>query len=224
MDSPILIYGGGSLCRLVESMIADSGNEDIYIYDSNIDSYPHKTNGTFSNQTSDLKDFISKSKSFVVEIGNEYGFARYQIAKMLENNYGLKPINLISENAFIDENIQIGVGNIFMPGATINRFVQIGDYNIFGLGSKVEHETSIKNGVHVMGAALLNGRVKIMDYATIGSGSIVFPDITISENVFVGACSMVNEDIAENSVVVGTPSKFLKKNERIVDLSPFEEI
>ena len=62
----------------------------------------------------------------------------------------------------------------------------------------------IKNGVHVMGAALLNGRVKIMDYATIGSGSIVFPDITISENVFVGACSMVNEDIAENSVVVGT--------------------
>ena len=52
-----------------------------------------------------VKDFISKSKSFVVAIGNEYGFARYQIAKMLENNYGLKPINLISENAFIDENI-----------------------------------------------------------------------------------------------------------------------
>ena len=51
MDSPILIYGGGSLCRLVESMIADSGNEDIYLYESKIDSYQHKHNGNFSNKT-----------------------------------------------------------------------------------------------------------------------------------------------------------------------------
>tara|TARA_Y100000590_G_C15351602_1_gene875389 strand:- start:73 stop:747 length:675 start_codon:yes stop_codon:yes gene_type:complete len=224
MDSPILIYGGGSLCRLVESMILDSGDKKIYIYDSNIDSYPHRTNATFSNQTTDLKDFVNKSKSFIVAIGNEYGFARYQIAKILETDYGLKPITIISDNAFIDKNTQLGVGNIFMPGATINRFVEIGDYNIFGLGSKIDHETKIQNGVHVMGASLLNGRVKIMDYVTIGSGSIVFPDITISENVFVGSCSMVNTDIEENSVVVGSPSKFLRKNDRIVDLSPFKKI
>ncbi|MEE2974979.1 MAG: hypothetical protein VX343_00775 [Thermodesulfobacteriota bacterium] len=224
MEGPILIYGAGSLCRVVESMINDSTNNEIFIFDSNIKSYVHQTNGTFSNKPIDLKDFISKSKSFVVAIGNEYGFARYQIGTRLENDYGLKPFNLIADNSFIDKSVEIGNGNIFMPGVSINKFVKIGNYNIFGLGSNVDHETEIYNGVHIMGSSLINGRVKIMNFATIGSGSVIFPDITIKENVFVGSCSMVNKEFEEDSIIVGSPAKFLRKNERRADLSPFESI
>ena len=36
MEGPILIYGAGSLCRVVESMINDSTNNEIFIFDSNI--------------------------------------------------------------------------------------------------------------------------------------------------------------------------------------------
>ena len=54
------------------------------------------------------------------------------------------------------------------------------------------------------------GRVYIQDYSTIGSGSVIFPDITISENSFVGACSMVSRDTEANSIVTGTPAKFLR--------------
>ncbi len=111
-----------------------------------------------------------------------------------------------------------------MPGVSINKFVKIGNYNIFGLGSNVDHETEIYNGVHIMGSSLINGRVKIMNFATIGSGSVIFPDITIKENVFVGSCSMVNKEFEEDSIIVGSPAKFLRKNERRADLSPFESI
>ena len=64
-ESPIVVVLSGSMEPAYwrgDLLFLTNFDEDIYIYDSNIDSYPHKTNGTFSNQTSDLKDFISKSK------------------------------------------------------------------------------------------------------------------------------------------------------------------
>ena len=223
MNKPILIYGGGSLCRVIESMLRDMNYNEIYIFDSNIKELKYETKSIFSNKNKDLKQFIQASGDFVVAIGNEFGFARCKISNLLINEHNLKPVNVISSDSYIDRTSKIGEGNIVMPGVRVNKFVNIGNFNILGLGALVEHESQITNGIHLMGSSLINGRVYIQDYSTIGSGSVIFPDITISENSFVGACSMVNRDTEANSIVTGTPAKFLRANKRIVDLEPFSD-
>ena len=224
MNENILIYGGGSLCRVVESMLSNMSLDVKFIFDSNMDAYQHQTNANFSNKISDLKKFIEAADSFVVAIGNDFGFARCEISQILEKSYKLNPINLISSAAFVDDTVSIGRGNIIMPGVQINKFVSIGNYNIIGLGAKIDHESLIHNGSHIMGSSLLNGRVVINNFATIGSGAIIFPDILIEEDSFVGAGSLVDTNVEKNSIVVGSPCRFLKLRERRIDLSPFTNL
>lgn len=53
------------------------------------------------------------------------------------------------------------------------------------------------------------GRVKIGNDVFIGINSIILPGVTIGSNVIIGAGSVVTKDIADNSVVVGSPAKVI---------------
>lgn len=53
------------------------------------------------------------------------------------------------------------------------------------------------------------GRVTIGNNVFIGAESVVMPGVTIGNNVIVGANSTVTHDIEENSVVVGTPARYI---------------
>ena len=53
------------------------------------------------------------------------------------------------------------------------------------------------------------GRVIIGDNVFIGAESVVLPGVTIGSNVVVGANSTVTHDVADNSVVVGSPARVI---------------
>jgi len=54
------------------------------------------------------------------------------------------------------------------------------------------------------------GQVTLKRNCRIGSHSIIMPGVTVGENSVVGAFSFVNQDVADNQVVVGIPVRFLK--------------
>ena len=73
-----------------------------------------------------------------------------------------------------------------------------------------------------MGGVCIAGNVKIGDYVTIGTNATIFPDLEISEGAFIGAGAVVRKNVKKNEIVVGNPSKFLKRNSHFYDLSFFK--
>ena len=55
------------------------------------------------------------------------------------------------------------------------------------------------------------GKIKIGDNCFIGMNSIILPDVKIGDKVIVGAGSVVSKDIQAKVMVVGNPSKIIKK-------------
>ena len=61
------------------------------------------------------------------------------------------------------------------------------------------------------------GCIQIGDNVFIGSGSTVLGNVKIGSNVVIGAYSLVNRDIPDNSVAVGTPAKVIRTFDSFVD-------
>jgi acetyltransferase-like isoleucine patch superfamily enzyme len=99
-----------------------------------------------------------------------------------------------------------------MPGVTINKFTIIGKQCILNTACTIDHESTIGNGVHIMGSAAIAGRIHINDWATIGTNATILPDLKIEANTYVGAGSVVTKDTKEHSVVAGIPAKYIRKN------------
>ena len=76
------------------------------------------------------------------------------------------------------------------------------DYRYYDL------EKDPENGTHIKRAP-----VKIGNNVQIGANSIVLPGVMIGNNVIVGALTLVNKDIPDNSIAVGSPCRILKREE-----------
>lgn len=215
-ETSILLWGGGKQARLIESMLlARFSHTSIVIYDSSRNSQPPNLKSTLITDLKSLKSTLPKLKYFIVCIGNEFGYARFEISMRLMK-IGLEPLNIIHEKSFLDSDTSIGFGLQAMPMATVHKFTNIGNFCILNTNSAVDHECTIGNGVHVMGSAAISGGVSIGDFSTIGTNATILPNITIGDNCFIGAGAVVTKNIGSDIVVVGNPAKFLRKNPRIL--------
>lgn len=80
----------------------------------------------------------------------------------------------------------------------------------------IEDEVKIWQNVTI-GSHGKNNQSKKYPYikkgAKIYSGSVIIGGVTIGENAVVGANSLVNIDVPDNAVAVGSPCKIISKNE-----------
>ena len=58
------------------------------------------------------------------------------------------------------------------------------------------------------------GKVVIKKNARVGAHSVIMPGITIGENAIIGACSFVNDNVADNAVVVGVSARVIKQGKQ----------
>ena len=96
----------------------------------------------------------------------------------------------------------IGNGTKFSYGGisvVVHRNAKIGKNCIIGSCVTIGGRSGLKQ-VPVIG-----------DNVYIGSGAKVLGDVKIGDNVIIGANSVVIKDVIENSVVVGIPSRVIKK-------------
>jgi acetyltransferase-like isoleucine patch superfamily enzyme len=95
-------------------------------------------------------------------------------------------------------------------------------------GLTIGNKVTISSGVHIythdssmfraidltkdpkFGSHIKRAPVVIGNNVQIGANSIVLPGVTIGDNVIVGALTLVNKDIPNNSVAVGSPFKIIK--------------
>ncbi len=228
MSKKILFWGAkykaGIIYDLIQNNKILNRNSNFivkYLFDPNLTKPQFLSKAKFSNTKKDLLVFLKKANYFVTCIGNEHGKARYLISKELEKKK-LKPLNIISKEAYISDQKSLGKGVQIFPNAIVHHNAKVGDYSILNTGSILEHDCKVGNGVHIMPGAVIGGNTFIGDYVTIGLNATVMPLINIEEGAFIGAGAVVTKNVKKNQIVVGNPAKFLKLKTHKVNLKLFK--
>ena len=118
--------------------------------------------------------------------------------------------NLIHPTASVSEFSQLGQGVIIFQNATITSNIEIGDHVMVFPSAIVSHDDRIGDYTALTGGACVSGHVKIGKSCYIGTNSAIKEGVTIGDRCLVGMGSVVLDDVAENSVVVGNPARFLR--------------
>lgn len=87
-------------------------------------------------------------------------------------------------------------------GVIIEDFVQIGSHCSIYSVSTIDNK---------------EGSVTLKKNCKVGSHTVVMPGVTIGENSIVGACSFVNQDIPDNVIAFGVPTKVIRERDRQVE-------
>lgn len=125
--------------------------------------------------------------------------------------------------AKIGKNIKIGSNVIIRSpdkliirdNTTINDKCFIDAYGglEIGEGTSIAHDTTILTSSHTVDLQfrtnkLINNSVKIGNNVWIGCKSVIISNI--NNNTIVGACSFVNKEFDEMSILIGSPAVFLR--------------
>lgn len=134
---------------------------------------------------------------------------------------------LIADNASVREECKIDDGVIISRCCTINYKTKIGQRTKIMDLTHITGNMIIENDVFIsVGVTTVNdntmGRENYSDvhvkgpvirqFSTIGGGVSILPGVEIGKNCVVGMGSVVTKDIQDNSVVMGIPAVFIKKN------------
>lgn len=207
----ILLWGGSLKTRIIIEMIKEKNLGNIVIiFDDNLSIPKFKTDIKYTNNISILKKIIHNLTHYVVCIGNN-GYARFMISQSL-NQLGLKPIDILHDESFMDLTSRHQGGLQMMPFSVIHKFCSIGSQVIINTNATIDHDCYIGNGVHIMGSAAIAGGVEIEDFVTVGTNATILPSLKIKKGAYIGAGSVVTKDVNPYDIVIGAPAKFLSSN------------
>jgi sugar O-acyltransferase (sialic acid O-acetyltransferase NeuD family) len=124
---------------------------------------------------------------------------------------GLKFTNVISPNAYLPEDAEIGRGNFIGHGAVICRGVRVKDHILINYGARVGHDNRIDDFVTINPNVALAGHVFLKEGAFIGIGANVIQGISIGKWTVIGAGATVIKDVPEYVTAVGVPAEIIKR-------------
>lgn len=153
------------------------------------------------NSTPETQEGLEERDRILKEALGTYGDGLY-IIPPIHANCGLRHVH-VGKNVFINFNANlVDDGDIF-----------IGDDCMIGPNVSIVtaiHPVSPKLRLHKI---QYNKPVHIGKNVWMGAGAIVLPGVTIGDNSIVGAGSVVTHDVEENTIVVGSPARVLRRIE-----------
>ena len=156
-----------------------------------------------------LNNHSSSKIYFIIGIG--FNYKRKILSKFINDNIEnvFQWETIISKNSIISKRSKIGKGSIIMPGVVINKGSVIGKHCIINTSSSIDHDNKISNFVSIAPGVNTSGKVNIGEASHIGINASIKQNISIGKNVLVGASTYINKNCKNNSIVYGTPMKFI---------------
>lgn len=165
--------------------------------------------------SSDYKKYKKYGGHFFAIVFFTQGFwaiFQYRIANEIYRKVNIpivRPVLLLL-CLFWQKIIEVITGISIPASVQIGHSFYIGHFGGIILNGKaiIGKNCNISQGVTIGISGLENRRgVPIIgDNVYIGANAIVAGKITVSDNVLIGACSLVNSDVAANSVMLGVPA------------------
>jgi len=150
-------------------------------------------------------------KRVAIAIGDNYTrFEKFQLAQRA----GLTPVNVVHPRAHVSRFVQMGEGVTILAGATINPGTTIADNVCVNTSASVDHDNYLESSCHIFPNATLTGGVRIAEFAYVGSGAVIAPNLTVGKYSYVGAGAVVLADVAEGTIVFGTPAEVSGKQKK----------
>lgn len=192
MKKIILVGAGGHAKSVLEIIKKDKVFDVEYIFTLK----KEKTNFTGIKKIQysklNLEKFFFKVKHAHISFGQITNRNNRENEFIKLKKIGYKFPKILSRDAIISSDTDIGNGTIIMKGCIINSGVKIGENCIINSGSIIEHDVQIGNNCHIAPGAILNGSVIIGKNSFIGSGSILKQSIKLKKNSFIQAGKFIS--------------------------------
>ncbi|GIV35637.1 MAG: acetyltransferase [Cyclobacteriaceae bacterium] len=195
-----ILHGGGGHARVVLDTLMACGFKVMCIFDP-------KYTGTLMGipYAGNYRTDMFTDAAAIIAIGDNR--TRKQAASETRHAFA----TVIHPSAVLSSFTQIGEGTMILHGAIVQAGTKIGKHVIINTRASIDHDCHIGDFVHIAPGAVLCGTVSVGEGALVGAGATVLPGIKIGAWSVIGAGSVVTRDVAEGTVVAGSPARMLKK-------------
>lgn len=118
---------------------------------------------------------------------------------------------IIHPSVKVSKTAQIGKGTVVFENAAITSNVRIGNHVIILPNSVISHDVVIDDYTCITGGVCISGGTHIGRQCYLGTNCSIIGGITVGDFSLIGMGSVVLDNVAENSVVVGNPAKFIRQ-------------
>jgi len=152
-----------------------------------------------------ISDWLpQEDERFVLAIGSPQD--KEKIAALLTAR-GAVFTNVIHSNVIIAATAQLGDGVILCPGVVVSDHVKIGNHVSVNINSCIGHDASIGEYTTINSLCDVTGNVVVGNGVFISSSVSIIPRCKIGAHAYLCAGSVVMNDIAPNTRVLGVPAK-----------------
>jgi UDP-perosamine 4-acetyltransferase len=208
---PIVVIGGGGHAKVVLSILRKLGKYQILGYSDPRDN-GELLGADYLGSDQELASMVAERTRLnaVLALGQVgLGKARQELQNRLQS-LSLSFPSIVSPNAVVNEEVEVGAGVTVMDGAVINSGASIGQGAIVNTNSTVEHDVRIDDWVHIAPGVTISGGVTIGRFSMIGVGATVIEGKQVASECIVGAGATVVHNLTEPGVYVGSPARRIR--------------
>lgn len=200
----IVAIGANGLAKQVYPLI--EGSSDLIFVDTKVQDPHNFKKHRLVNDFSVIEKSLKSGEDvlFIICIGDPR-LRKHFHEKMIEMN--ATPANLISEEASVAFDMEMGEGNLILDYSLIETDVKIGTGNLINCFAGIFHDVEIGDFNEIMPGAKILGTAKIGNTCRIGSNATILPGVEICDGVVIGAGAVVTHSITEPGTYVGMPAR-----------------
>ena len=207
-----VLWGAAGHARVLRELLAQLGVSLVALFDNFEVPAPFADVPLLVGRDAFLRWRADHAGNFggLVAIGGARGRDRLALQALLEES-GIDILTAVHPRAFVAGSAILGRGSQVLANATVAADARIGAACIVNHAASVDHECELGDGVHIAPCAVLAGCVRVGAYTLVGAGAVVLPRVRIGADAIVGAGAVVTRDVADGTVVAGSPAVALRR-------------
>lgn len=210
----IIIGAGGTSQEIVDIIKAINQEHPTWDLLGYLDDDPNKQGKEFNSvkvigTINDFKNY--KDIRIIVPLGNPKS---YFIRKRVVNKLSYlnpKYATLIHPSSYVSEESSVGPGTVIFPYCSISPGASIGNHVLVFPNVTVAHGSKIGSYATLTAGVNISGDNIIEEGVYVGTNATIVNKVKVKKWCLIGAGSMVAQNIAEYSFVMGFPGRVIKK-------------